>query len=74
LINPVEVEMIRVGKNRYMSLKDAIAKGYNPRLNPPVKGEPIFAPEGIVNFCIIVFSLWLGYHLTGFLRYFFFGH
>ena len=36
--------------------------------------EPILAPEGIVNFCILVFSLWLGYHLCGFLQYFFFGH
>ncbi len=69
-----EVEMVRVGKNQYMSQEEAYQKGYTPRLDPPAKGEPFLAPEGILNFVQVVMSIAGTYYVAKFLRYFFFGH
>jgi len=69
-----EVGMVRVGKNHYMSEEEALQKGYAPRLDPPIKGEPFLAPEGILNFITVVASVAGTYWFSQFLRWFLFGH
>jgi hypothetical protein len=69
-----EVEMVRVGKNHYMSQEEADQKGYIPRLEAPVKGEPFLSPHGISNFVQVVLTITLTYYFSKFLRFFLFGH
>ena len=69
-----EVEMVRVGKNHYMSQGEATQKGYTPRLDPPTKGEPLLASEGFLNFITVVASIAGTYWFSQFLRWFIFGH
>lgn len=57
---PGEVRMVRVAGDQYMSEDDAYAKGYAPRLDPPIKGEPFFPPGALWNFLGIVAVIALG--------------
>lgn len=53
-----EVEMVRVGKNQYMSREEAHSKGYSPRLDPPaLKDEPILPPDWAVNAFVLFGTL-----------------
>lgn len=69
-----EVTMVRVGKNHYMSQEDACKNGYTPRLDPPMKGEPFLAPEGILNFFIVVASIGGAYWVKQLIHWTLFGH
>lgn len=54
------IEMVRVGRDAYMSREDAYAKGYVERLSPPRKGEPILAAGWLTSVIVLAGSIGVG--------------
>lgn len=58
-----DVEMVRVGRDQYMSPEEAYQKGHKPRLDPPIKGEPFFSRGALWNFLTVVVVVAAAYYL-----------
>lgn len=67
---PDDIEMVRIGRRRWMSREEAESYGYVRRKSEakPTPREPFIAPGGLTRLATIILSIWIMVQMAPWLK------